>query len=298
MKYIHYVIVVIALLAGGLIGFEIASSATNQSNIRFLQYHFPEYAENAAQINGLNLSVISICAIDNKTVLLFGNLAINNVAGSHRSIILRSDDRGQHWQEVIAPEYNESFYHVAFVDDGVGWALSALDVEDFTAGNLYRSFDYGKTWSQHIGIGEWGFHPWGMKFSDKKNGYIKFEKFTANPYTDRFGIIATTDGGLTWNETLSVLLLPPAIDNSKLEQIRDKFFEPPGSSYGYHWSMGEWKETPNSAKGHDGSEWLFYFHKETSEYIILQRPQPKAAWIVASVLSSKFNYSDGYVKTP
>lgn len=180
-----------------------ACTSTAEPMIRFREYDFPEYEQNKVNQNGVVLNLRGIYAIDRRTVFLFGNLGVADGIG-HRSLLLRSTDGGQYWQEVnIKQEIDSTVMIVAFVSNGIGWALSAVDVEDFSAGNLYRSSDFGETWGDPIAVGGYGFHPWGMKFTDKNNGYIKFD-WTFNGIDDYIGILSTADGGMTWGKTFSI----------------------------------------------------------------------------------------------
>src|SRR5919108_5704225 len=111
----HYVLVGIILITNC-----VSCSRWNVSNhdtpiIQFAEYQFYDYDQDEANQNGVELWINGIYAIDKDIVFLFGNVAISDVLGRHRSLLLRSNDGGQHWQEVkIKPELNQSILAVAF----------------------------------------------------------------------------------------------------------------------------------------------------------------------------------------
>jgi hypothetical protein len=281
-----------------------AKVVQNTSIIQFAEYNFPDYFQSQVNENGVVLGLSGIYAIDRETVFLFGKLGIANVMYAHRSLLLRSTDGGQHWQEVnIKPEYNHSIIIVAFVSNGVGWVLSATDVEDFSTENLYRSTDFGKTWGDAIKIGGWGFHPWGIKFTDENNGYIKFD-WANGGLNDHFGILSTMDGGVTWQETFSKPITYGK-DATKYQQVFDQAHtdlgEPTGGDYGSYWSnywdtKGDWNT--HNTKGHDGSEWNLYYYKPSAEYIVLWRSASDTPWVAVSTIPTHYNYNNGYVTNP
>jgi photosystem II stability/assembly factor-like uncharacterized protein len=297
---------VILLLVSFIITACMSSAEAHQgrSTLQFEDYDFPEYNQNQANQNGIVLGLSGIYAIDSRTVFLFGNLEIANMLGVHRSLLLRSIDGGQHWQEVnIKPEYNCSFIIVAFVSDGVGWAISAVDVEDFSARNLYRSDDFGKTWSDPIQIGGWGFHPWGMKFTDENNGYIKFD-WANGSLNDHFGILTTKDGGLTWKETFSKPIIYEK-DFAKYQQVFEQahaeLAEPTGGSFGSYWGNywdTEKDRNTDNTEGHDGSEWNLYYYKPSAEYILLWRAKRDNSWAAVSTIATHYNYNNGRITDP
>jgi hypothetical protein len=268
------------------------------AKVQFLENRFDDHTEVIASQSGVKLKLTGVYAIDKDAAFLFGALKPSE-DGIDLSVILRSEDGGRSWLQVLSANLGQSIYHVAFVDHGVGWAIAMNDVEDLSAYDLYRSFDYGKTWSEPIEFGEWNFRPWGIKFTDKNNGQITFDKFTSSP-SDRFGIISTTDGGVTWNETLSVFLFPD--DPERLDELKKQYVAPPGGDFGSYWKDwdSDWNTEINiyRAKGQDGSEWQFYYYEPANEYIVLSRPDSKSAWHVASTIYNQFTYDKGHVSQP
>ncbi len=291
---------IIAVMLAGCATLEQFTEHSTRANIQFLDQRYGEYMEDEASEKGVALNLVGIYAIDKDTVFVFGSLGLAEGPGIHNSILLRSSDGGQLWQQVIPPESGEAIYHVAFVENGFGWALEILDVEDFSLRSLYRSFDHGRTWTDPIELGEWGFRPWGIKFYDKDKGQIPFDKFTANPYTDRVGVLSTTDGGMTWEETVTNLL--SETNDAEFRWLRDRYSETPGSRYGSHWI--DWSPDCSSswnctykATGHDQSEWILYYNEPTLEFILLLRPAPNSPWRVACTIFNRFNYNNGHVSS-
>lgn len=265
--------------------------------IQFLDYRFDEHTEEYATQNGVSVNLHGIHAIDKDTLFVFGSLKAEYW---HRFLLLRSSDAGKHWQEVNPPNDAESFYHVVFVENGVGWAFTARDIEELSFYDLYQSSDYGKTWTSPIKMGGFWYYVWGVEFFDKENGQITFNQSTANPWADRFGVTTTTDGGRTWTETRTS---PDDGSFDTFEKLKSLYVQPPSSSYGRHWiNVLECcdldKPSVHRAQGHDGSEWLLFYDQPSTEYIILSRTKPNTSWSVASTILNKFKYDLGHISMP
>ncbi len=296
MKNNILLILALVLLSGcGNIN-SLTSESSSKVEFNFSIYDFGNITNN----DEIEFNPQGIYAVDKDTIFVFG--AIERITnGAMRTFILRSIDGGRTWKEVSEPKKSYSIYHLAFLDDGYGWALGILHTNDIGNPVLWRSFDNGETWSEAISLNATGasFFPLGIKFSDKDNGNINFMDVMFVP-SDSFGTLSTADGGLTWQETFSVIVpYDSDFKNSYyiLEKLENEYSNVPGGYYGNHW----WKPSSDEilhATGHDGSEWHLYHHEASKEFLLLSRNMQNSSWEVSATIPDTFVYKDGHIVKP
>ncbi len=161
-----------------------------------------QWMEDLAARDGLDLSIAGIDALDKDRVYLFGGLSTR--PGTFRSVLLRSDDGGLHWAEVMPPVIGSDIQQITLVGQNQGWALVLWTVEGPGPVLLYHTADAGLTWTPLVEIPKkmaLGY-PYRMVFSDEMHGQIDMKEW------EQLVILTTSDGGRTWRETGSV---PPQV---------------------------------------------------------------------------------------
>src|SRR5437762_4932006 len=86
----------------------------------------------------------AILPLDKETALLFGSLG--NGAATLGSLMLRSEDGGRNWTEVMSPVCGSGIWEVVYTESGLLWALVVWQTESPAEVRLYKSKDKGKTW--------------------------------------------------------------------------------------------------------------------------------------------------------
>lgn len=242
--------------------------------------------------NVLSLWLHGVTALDKNSVFVWGTLG-----SSTHSVMLRSQDGGQHWQEVMLPEFSSSVVGVAFWEKE-GWALVARTVEGIGELHVYHSPDAGLTWTKLSVIPNDRGRPDGMKFFGSQNGQIKIVHFIANPYTDRLAILTTSDGGITWRETKSAPVYREwKGPGYKAEVIIDVFDR--AQTKAIFSRLAGWDEGGDGfcyksceTVGQDSSMWKLH----TEELFIVTRRLPAAnTWNVMSTIPSSYKYSEGKI---
>ncbi len=235
-----------------------------------------------------------IYAINKDVVFVRGEFA------TARSVLLRSEDGGQHWQEVMMPLYGSSVLGVTFKDNE-GWALVAWTQEAISDLHVYYSPDYGRTWEKVSKILNDRGRPYGMKFFDGQNGQIKIIYAIANPYRDRLAILATNDGGVTWQETNSTPIYKEwdgesnpriAIDLTDRTVIQAQF----ARLAGWEAERGDSCFSICETVGQDGSRWqLLHGNGYDNEIVIRRSIQGESVWTTVSTIPSRYYYLNGKI---
>lgn len=230
-----------------------------------------QWMEKEARDFGLTLSV-SLYPLRKDAAFLFGSF--RTAAGSLRSVILRSNDGGQHWAEVAPPLPGNAVLWVTFLEDGGGWALLLWTVEDPGSVTLYHSTDYGQNWERLSDVPKWQYYgyPLSLTFFDAKHGQIEMHYWSGSPTTDRVAVLTTEDGGQSWEETSSLTL--------EAYETREKI------------------PAPTELVGHDGSLWRLDGQKESPQLTVSRRLPSEDSWTVMSILPAHFKYVDGRVRMP
>ncbi len=204
--------------------------------------------------DGLEFNIQGIYAINADIAFIFGGLS--NLPGTNiRSLILRSEDGGKHWKEVMAPISSNEITHVVFIGDGEGWAISTWTVEGLLGTRLWHTTDYGETWQESKGSSPFPLaNPPvdsidGIRIFDNKHMQVKSLYYWANPYADRYMILDSYDGGINWNESFSI-----SVDSTNLNVVSEAYADTPGGHYGNYYSCSMSDNTCISY-GQDGSKW-------------------------------------------
>ena len=159
--------------------------------------------KDVAEREGLDLTV-SIFALNNNVAFLFGGVAAYD--GEYQwlqSTLLRSEDNGAHWKEVMTPISNSSIREFVILESGVGWALifKPLAHNQPYQYTMYKTVDYGLNWEEEavIPLSSTDFPlVLQMIFVDELHGQIDML------YSGSFGyleFLTTNDGGAHWKQS-------------------------------------------------------------------------------------------------
>lgn len=263
-------------LAVSLITLIGCSTHSRSPQLQFLDFRTEQallYAAAEKADEGVRLSV-SIYGLDKDIAFLLGSL--QTPAVSIRSLLLRSEDGGRSWGEVMTPVTGSDVIRLFFLNKQTGWTLLGQTSEGPGPLYLYKTRDSGKSWEKVSRIPKRHYTGWpkGFGFIDERNGRIEMLYEGAAP-TDGFAIMSTSDGGITWRETRSL----------SLDEYREKYekdSEEPSTDY---------------VTARDGSQWKLQ-KQPNGQVSILRRRRSGGEWDIVSTLPSHFGYSDGRVILP
>lgn len=252
------------------------STHSKPPQIQFLDFRTDEallYANAERASEGVRLSVF-IYGLDKDTAFLPGSLKAP--ALSIRSLLLRSEDGGRNWREVMTPVTGSDVIRLFFLSKQTGWALLGQTSEGPGQLYLYKTKDSGKSWRKVSRIPKRHYTGWpkGFGFIDERNGRIEMLYDGAAP-TDGFAVMSTSDGGISWQETRSL----------SLDEYREKYekdSQEPSTDY---------------VTARDGTQWKLQ-EQPNGQVSILRRRRPGGKWSIASTLPSHFGYSDGRAIPP
>ncbi|MFT3891579.1 MAG: hypothetical protein QM730_08105 [Anaerolineales bacterium] len=226
---------------------------------------------------------VGIYALNKEITFLIG--AIGSSSGNQQSVLLRSIDDGQHWQEVMSPQKGSDVIDFQILETGEGWALIMWTVEGPGTPILFHTTDYGATWRKlsEIPKQEWFSVPANMLFFDDKNGQMVIA--TMGGLNDNLSFITTFDGGLTWKEAGRY---SPSFENyetqvtalATLYQANQKNFSQSTSlDYSSKWKL-----------------------EDTDKSIIIYRQLYEnyswSNWEIVNTLPKLFDYKDGQIIIP
>jgi hypothetical protein len=252
------------------------STHSKSPQIQFLDSRTEQallYAAAEKADEGVHLSV-SIYGLDKNTVFLFGSL--KTPAVSIRSLLLRSEDGGRNWREVMTLVTGSDVIRLFFLNKQTGWALLGQTSEGTGPLYLYKTRDSGKSWKKVSSIPKRHYTGWpkGFGFIDERNGRIEMLYDRAAP-TDGFAIMSTSDGGITWQESRSLSL------DEYMEKYEKDSEEP----------------STDHVTARDGSQWKLQ-EQSNKQISVLRRRRSGREWDIVSTLPSHFGYSDGQVILP
>ena len=145
---------------------------------------------------GLSFRVVGIYALNQEIAFVFGSFM--SMSGDNaRSVLFRTEDGGQNWQEVMPSITFSEVTHVLFIQGGIGWASIASTQEGLNGTRFWHTSDYGNTWTEIPNVNTGMADVLGIKFFDSLHGQRKLFAQTGNPYTDGLVIETTNDGGYT-----------------------------------------------------------------------------------------------------
>ena len=177
----------------------------------------------------------AILPLDKETALLFGSLG--NGAATLGSLMLRSEDGGRNWTEVMSPVRGSGIWEVVYTKSGLLWALVVWQTESPAEVRLYKSEDKGKTWRRVSKLRKRYYDgvPENLRFADDKHGLIEmYYGDNAGPEHAGVWTMETKDGGRSWHETGRMTL-------AEYEERQKK--------------QEEGKDSSDVVRGRDGSEW-------------------------------------------
>ncbi len=153
--------------------------------------------KDVAENEGLDLTV-GIFALNKNVVFLFGSMmAYDGEYQPLQSTLLRSEDTGAHWKEVMTPINGSSISKFVMLESGVGWALVYKPLMNYEPlkYTLYKSVDYGVSWKEisDIPLSEKWPIPLQMIFVDELHGHI--DMLYEYSYLE---FLTTNDGGVHW----------------------------------------------------------------------------------------------------
>jgi photosystem II stability/assembly factor-like uncharacterized protein len=163
-----------------------------------LNFQSPTFIKkDVTEREGLDLTV-GIFALDKNVVFLFGSMAAyDGEYQSLQSTLLRSDDGGTYWKEVMTPISGSTIREFAMLESGIGWALiyKPLMNNEPCKYTLYKTVDYGINWKEISGIPLSADFPsvLQMLFVDKLHGHI--DMLYEHKYLE---FLTTNDGGVHW----------------------------------------------------------------------------------------------------
>jgi hypothetical protein len=131
-SYMMQIIILIVVLLCGCTSF-----TNSTADIQYVERPKAEY----------QLGPSGIYALNRETVFLFGGVreVSNDWWGPYYSMLLRSDDGGKHWQEVMQPVVGSDLAEMDFLENRNGWALVVWITEGAGPASLYRTTDYGES---------------------------------------------------------------------------------------------------------------------------------------------------------
>jgi hypothetical protein len=247
------------------------------TTVRFLIRQGKESAvgvESEATQKGVSLYPLGISALNQNIAFVYG---LSNVG----SILLRTEDWGKNWQEVIDSDPRSRVPYVAFANPQIGWAI----LEDFWGEGsgpwpaLYQTRDAGLTWKKLSDL-PLASHAWelnNMRFFDSRRGEIDIYNITCD-LSDRPCLLSftTSDGGHTWKVTNRVTFKDSAV----------------GEAYQHNHSLINFERS----RGFDDSVWQLVDNFQTENVTVLRtRVHTGKPPVTVSAIPRKWCYKQGQI---
>jgi photosystem II stability/assembly factor-like uncharacterized protein len=220
---------------------------------------------------GVSLSFDGIYALNQSIAFLYGQTEVG-------STILRTEDQGQHWQEVFQNEPGHSVRYMVFATNDLGWAL-----EEYYQGEangpiaLYRTEDTGRSWIKSSIVPTQGTY-WELvdvQFSNSQIGQISLYEYETE---NQISILRTIDSGRSW-------------------QPKEKRQNAEADAYRKAHTLQK-----NPSIGRDGSEWEMEAGVEQSDIRINQNRSPgllvPPTRIPLNTIPKRWEYQDGQLVPP
>ncbi len=243
-----------------------SNSAIDKPFIEFVNrkdLNFPNGAQEDATQNGIDLYLSGIHGIDRDTAVIYGQTDVG-------ATLLRTDDRGKHWQETIIDSTGTAVRSVNFLNKTIGWAL----VEYFQgeAGGpitLYGTVDGGKTWKElsYVPTKTTYWQLVNVQLFDEKRGQVDIFEYESY---DRIYSWVTNDGGLTWTQRA-------LIEGDKIDPYR--------KSYAFN---------IDQSTGSDGTVWQVY-RDDAGDHSIVRQTLPGETPTIVSTIPLAWHYKDGKI---
>lgn len=104
--------------------------------------------KDVAEKEGLDLTV-GIFGVNNNVVFLFGSMmAYDGEYQPLQSTLLRSEDSGVHWDEIMLSVKNSSILNFSMLESGIGWVLVFNPNPPSYKYTLYQTKDEGLNWQE------------------------------------------------------------------------------------------------------------------------------------------------------
>jgi hypothetical protein len=199
--------------------------------IRFLSPNLLIVPDN----HNLNLNA-GIFALNKDIIFLLGNLGT-------QSTLLRSNDAGKNWIEIMEPIKGSSVTDFQMLPTGEGWVTVMWFWESPGNTSLFYTTNFGDTWELIYDFPKPSVDTVlaNLAFFDEDNGQVLM--LVTNSLNDRIAFLTTTDGGKSWQETSSYV--PPFEDKRVfLESLTEIYYENKkdysqswGLDYSSHWKI-------------------------------------------------------------
>jgi hypothetical protein len=196
----------------------------------------------------VSLGIEGVAAVNNNIAFLYG-------VSSLGSIILRTQDGGRHWQEIMASDDRSRIRWVGFANAQVGWAI----LEDYwgEAGGpitLHRTLNGGKTWKA-LSIVPTNSRYWTLLniriFSDQQIQVDTFDAPDTHETPSQYAFShKTVDGGKTW-QTTSIVYVPNKMQDQYIKERQQLVL--------------------NRSIGFDGSQWQLAQSSDQKTILVQQK---------------------------
>jgi hypothetical protein len=248
----------------------------SSTTVRFLNRQGKEFAvgvESKATQKGVSLNPLGISALNQNIAFIYGLSTVG-------SILLRTEDGGKNWQEVMSSDPRSRVPYVVFANQSVGWALLEDSWGEVSGPiTLYRTRDAGRTWMKlsDFPLYSIGWYLFDVRFLDIKRGQIDIynareEGGHCSPCLLNF---TTSDGGLTWGLTNQMKFK----DSTAGEAYQDTY-----SPLRFDRSIGL-----------DGSSWQLV---NETKYITVLRGFKGQAPAIVSTIPKQWGYNQGEIIPP
>jgi hypothetical protein len=184
----------------------------------------------------VSLGIEGVTAVSYNTAFLYG-------VSSLGSVILRTQDGGRHWQEMMTSDDRSRIRWVGFANAQVGWAM----LEDYwgEAGGpitLHRTLNGGKTWKA-LSMVPTNSRYWALLniriFSDQQIQVDIFDAPDSNETPAQYAFShKTVDGGKTW-QTRSIVYVPNKMQEQYIKEYQQLILNRSIGFDGSHWQLAQ-----------------------------------------------------------
>lgn len=267
------------------------SIPTPTAKAPIIKFESPNILDRMQQGYDFDLNV-GIYAIDKDNLFLFGSIGeLENYP--LQSALLRSEDGGKHWKEVLKPQRVSRVIEFQMTENGTGWALILQRNEGIGEATLFQSEDFGKSWKILSTIPRDNYlgKPTFMYFGDEKDGQIDIVYPFEMPNEGYIAHLSTFDGGKSWQETGSY---SPKFENTQSQS---------NITFGY------WLYEKNHTESISLDNKSYWKLEEYDGQLFIKRSLPKPIddstgfivwdeWEVITVLPITLHYEHGMIESP